>query len=114
MPRLRQHRHDQRRSNTATTTWPDGVITRYLTIGGATIDILNAEWASMRSQVMARTVSAACTGCNSPIGEKTHRDWLAEDERPEVFDSALAALREAAQSHAETCRAMPKPVNDLT
>ncbi|MFH9072697.1 hypothetical protein [Streptomyces alboflavus] len=62
--------------------WPDGVIARYLTVAGATVDLTRrGEHADYR-----------CTGC----GYAGHR-WV---ER---------VAREHAQGHAEKCRALPRP-----
>ncbi|WP_107055243.1 hypothetical protein [Streptomyces sp. NRRL B-1381] len=71
---------------TTQTPWPEHTLARYLTVGGATVDIDELN--------MSR-----CTGCN-------------EDDSDDRFVSRGNPLRRArrwAQSHAETCRAMPKP-----
>jgi len=80
--------------STDTTTWPTGVIARYLTVGGATVDIrpvADTEWDDRHE--------ATCLGC-------TANDWRAHYRTP-VND--LADARRWAQHHAESCRAMPKP-----
>lgn len=74
-----------------TTTWPDGVIARYLTVANATVDVTNQN-------------TSRCTGC----GETDHHDRLVK------LTNSESRARAWAQSHAETCRAMPKPINDLT
>jgi hypothetical protein len=65
-----------------TAPWPDGVIARYLTVAGATVDVRGGgDHASM-----------TCLGCDegyASFGE--HR------------------TRELAQGHAEKCRALPRP-----
>lgn len=68
------------------TAWPEGVIARYLTVSGATVD-LRAE----RSDG-AYIDSGDCTGCGF------HIDW-----------GPLKYARQKAQAHAETCRALPRP-----
>jgi hypothetical protein len=80
----------------ANTTWPDGVVARYLTVGGATVDIRpthNPEWDDRHE--------ATCTGCAA-------NDWQPYLNSP-LND--LARARTWAQAHAETCRAMPAPTN---
>lgn len=96
----------------AATAWPEGVIARYLTVGGATVDVEDTGISpTMQGAVLDRSVSAACIGCVSSVGETTQRRWLEELPwpEPEVFDSALRELREASQAHAETCRAELNP-----
>lgn len=65
------------------TTWPAGVIGRYLTAGGATVDLRatddNSHWYD-------------CAGCG-------HR-WTHPSE---------SCIRRNAQAHAEKCRAIPRP-----
>lgn len=64
-------------------TWPDGVTARYLTVGGATVDLTGT----------GERTYVRCTGCGFGKGL-----WWAEEY-----------ARERAQGHAETCRAMPRP-----
>lgn len=62
--------------------WPEGVIARYLTVAGATVDVRGGE----------HSASMTCLGCgegHASFGERrTH---------------------ELAQGHAEKCRALPRP-----
>lgn len=69
----------------AETEWPEGVTARYLTVGGATVDLTDRT----------NNSSAHCTaaGCNWGKG----MSWSHQ------------TTRDCAQEHAETCRAMPKP-----
>lgn len=77
-------------------TWPDGVTARYLTVGGATVDIT--------AYPSEQATQAKCTGCDSyDTTEWSQGDWSIGSEWAE------ADARQWAQSHAETCRAMPKP-----
>ncbi|WP_030423265.1 hypothetical protein [Streptomyces sp. NRRL F-5065] len=66
--------------------WPEGVIARYRTVGGATVDQIDlgtdTYW---RYEIQ-------CTGC-------PHKDDFMEE----------LSARQAAQAHAETCRALPRP-----
>jgi hypothetical protein len=64
--------------------WPDGVIARYLTVGGATVDLTGSD---------DRTYGQ-CTGCPYTMGGT----WWSED-----------SAHDMAQAHAEKCRAMPRP-----
>lgn len=86
-------------------------IAQYLTVGGATVDIEDTGISpTMQGAVVDRSVSAACTGCVSSVGETTQRRWLMDQPwpEPEMFDAALRELREASQAHAEKCRAIPQ------
>jgi hypothetical protein len=65
--------------------WPEGVIARYLTVGGATVDLTPG----VKDHVAHR-----CTGCGKGSS---------------AFGNFEVNAREYAQSHAEVCRALPKP-----
>lgn len=113
-------------SITAQTAWPEGVVARYLAVGGATVDITTphaerqvgehavvpiGDGLAVRKRpetVFDVTVTARCSGCLDEYAGT----YLG------LFPSALRGLvdshygREArnwAQSHAETCRALPRP-----
>lgn len=64
--------------------WPPGVIARYLTVGGATVDLTSA------GEDRAYRI---CNGCGDGKGIWWHEK----------------TTREYAQKHAEKCRALPKP-----
>lgn len=68
-----------------TQPWPVGVIGRYLTIVGATVDVKRAA--------DGEGATSKCTGC----GEYE-------------FPNTPSYIREQAQAHAERCRALPVPV----
>lgn len=71
---------------TQTTSWPENVTARFLTIGGATVDLLAADkW---------NPAQALCLGCGT-----SNRDGGPGSIDPKRW----------AQTHAETCRAIPKP-----
>ncbi|MGW4703248.1 hypothetical protein [Streptomyces sp. NPDC004285] len=72
------------------TTWPEGVIARYLTVGGATVDITSNGRPHWFCTACPGTSCGAYTG---PFGT------------PFTLDQ----IHEQAQAHAEKCRAMPKP-----
>ncbi|MFE9398639.1 hypothetical protein [Streptomyces flavidovirens] len=66
--------------------WPEGLTARYLTVGGSTVGVWDAdEWSPVR---------ALCSGCIA-----SNRDGGPGSSDPHRW----------AQSHAETCRAMPRP-----
>ncbi|MEU8199512.1 hypothetical protein AB0C10_37585 [Microbispora amethystogenes] len=75
-------------------TWPEGVIARYLTVGGATVDIREEKDDCDEDD---RFYVAACTGCTDKCWN-SRSDW-----------NLSYQVRPWAQSHAEKCRAMPKP-----
>lgn len=66
--------------------WPNGVIARYLTVGGATVDIDDRN-------------SSQCTGC----------DQTDENDRWVSRTNSTSRARTWAQAHAEKCRALPRP-----
>ncbi|MET7715274.1 hypothetical protein [Streptomyces sp. NPDC005407] len=75
-------------SQTAT-TWPTDVLYRFLTIVGATVDVVPQP-----SDALPDRHAAICRGCDATypnaIGVSHHlKDW--------------------AQTHSQTCRAMPRP-----
>lgn len=86
----------------SSTTWPTGVIARYLTVGGATVDITD--------DTKNGWVSARCLGCL--WADRRLTDCMYDDtveQTAEHIAKVLPALRRLSQSHAETCRAMPAP-----
>jgi hypothetical protein len=96
----------------STTAWPEGVIARYLTVGGATVDI-RAELAFDQDGDTECDYAAQCTGCHAVerasdgarVGDqdKIRREFLA------LAHPRGRGVRRWAQAHAEKCRAMPKP-----
>lgn len=82
------------------TTWPEGVVARYLTVGGATVEVKNPH-----AEV---TGVATCGGCH-------------DNETFEIvpYNCAGGGVHAAksnaeyacgwAQAHAAICRAMPRP-----
>lgn len=85
------------------TTWPAGVIGRYLTVGGASVDITHDNPAPDAEPSLT---TAHCTGC----GRHMDHYWSTHVGR---YDNgrtgAERAAREWAQTHAGHCRALPKP-----
>ncbi|NUL05349.1 hypothetical protein HRW07_19350 [Streptomyces lunaelactis] len=75
--------------------WPEGVIARYLAVAGATVDVYDN----------GTELRAICTGC--PAAEDVHR--VAEITEDWVRRRVVIKTQEWAQTHAATCRAMPRP-----
>lgn len=79
--------------------WPEGVIARYLTVGGATVD-LRHDYTGVADSV--------CSGCTT-----THRSngytGLPNPTVEQQDAAAIGAGRQWSQEHAERCRAMPRP-----
>ncbi|HEY9410773.1 MAG TPA: hypothetical protein VIP77_14430 [Jiangellaceae bacterium] len=99
---------------TATTDWPNGVIARYLTTTGATVDLTHDNRTYPTPDGIGENrnhTTAACSGCPA-VEEFSH--WrivkrMTFDDK--VFDPEAADrdARDWAQAHAEKCRAMPRP-----
>lgn len=90
--------------------WPEGVVARYLTVGGATADVLDktSPWESGTG----RNLGAACTGELCAWTSHGPEFWFDAGETPMSntnYRNAVDRLREAAQAHAEKCRALPRP-----
>ncbi|WP_141704160.1 hypothetical protein [Planobispora rosea] len=95
------------------TAWPEGVIARYLTVGGATVDV--SEMSSYYDRTDPTSSVAICLGCDKrEVIEWTQSLWsYSENDYVEVTDEggeySTPKVREWAQAHAEKCRSMPKP-----
>jgi hypothetical protein len=85
-----------------TEPWEPGVVARYLTVAGATVDITYTSHRGL--------LTATCNGC----GDIEHTDtggWLSDPPEKEDarVEKALPESRLLAQTHAEKCRALPRP-----
>jgi len=80
------------------TPWPDGAIARYATVGGATVDVHATD---------TSTHTTTCTGCTRHEFHQNLARWVDSVAVERTLDDA----RRWAQTHAETCRAMPRPAN---
>lgn len=91
------------------TTWPEGVTARYLTVGGATVDL--TYLLNMLTPPEPFATLASCTGC--PASKEISHWRLVRgtfsDREERAPDAADEQAREWAQAHAEVCRALPKP-----
>lgn len=97
------------------TPWPEGVIGRYVTVGGSTVDITQRRgYTPIAEPTYAR---ATCIGCDAHQDEDFLPDYEGNGQPEIAYAKVTEADREAAakcvgvwaQRHAETCRAMPKP-----
>ena len=100
-------------TSTQNTTWPEGVIARYLTVGGATVDVIDDATDNRPAyNSTTHTARGVCTGELCPetfaYGKYTYDPDIYPME-DEDFRRCVARVGEWAQSHAEKCRAMPKP-----
>jgi hypothetical protein len=96
-----------------TSAWPEGVIARYLTVGGAIVDITTQP-----GEDAATATAGTCSGC----GAVEIIDWIRPawssyanqyvEELDEGGEHATPKVRGWAQAHAEKCRAMPRPGGD--
>jgi hypothetical protein len=90
------------------TAWPEGVITRYLTVGGATVDITQRPRQIDSGQLLDGI--ATCLGCGArKVVDRVPEDCWGGPEHALTANTDEA--RRWAQTHADTCRAMPKPTN---
>jgi O-succinylbenzoate synthase len=88
----------------STEPWPEGVIARYLTVGGATVDLTDD---SARDYIVA-----TCTGERCGWQERTGLGGYIYDTPEQTQARVEAWLPESqreAQAHAEKCRALPRP-----
>ncbi|MCX5145119.1 hypothetical protein [Streptomyces sp. NBC_00338] len=100
-------------TQTETTAWPEGVIARYLTVGGATVDITHGEIVREKGDEYSSPVgdlmlAARCSGCGD--GDEKTFEGLYLLRLGAVLKTGYGEdVREWAQDHAETCRALPNP-----
>lgn len=94
--------------------WPENVIARYLTVGGATVDLF--EESGYYVPTPPTQTRAHCNGCGTEQTEEWGFNIGAHEygrEQPAEFDAngqyATPRVHQWAQPHAETCRAIPKP-----
>ncbi|MGY1579770.1 hypothetical protein [Streptomyces sp. MN13] len=97
-----------------TTAWPAGVVARYLTVGGATVDLTRGNRTYPTDDGIGENrnhTTATCTGCLATEEfshwrtiRGTYSSWEKHD--PGAADQKA---REWAQQHAEKCRALPRP-----
>lgn len=90
--------------STQPAAWPEGVIARYLTAAGATVDLTyNDATADIRAE---------CGGELCHWSDHTNTEGRFDDtpeKAKERFDEWLPIAQRHAQEHAEKCRALPRP-----
>jgi len=95
-----------------TDTWPEGVLYRFQTVGGATVDLHAHRFATQYTNQGRPFASNEwrevdgymwlCRGCDtSSFDDFTYHGGYLPGEKREARDHA--------QAHAERCRAMPRP-----
>ncbi|MFE6848973.1 hypothetical protein [Streptomyces sp. NPDC057686] len=96
--------------------WAEDVIARYLTVGGATVDLAIARHPHHLDGAIVgerNSTRAACTGCDAAEEfphHRVHRGVCAQWEKHEP-QAADEEARGWARSHAETtCRTRPTEV----
>ena len=95
------------------TAWPEGVIARYVTVAGATVELTTRLTLPPSPEPFATL--AACTACPNRKEFSHYRThypaggFLSEAIEEHVADAAENSAREWAQAHAERCRAMTRP-----
>lgn len=102
-------------ANQTATRWPEHVIGRCVTAGGATVDIVDDVSIDrpLRNDEFHR-LSATCTGATCTWGDDfdartTHHAWKVGQEPDSYYLQRLADLRTRAERHAKKCPWMPKP-----
>ena len=81
---------------TESTAWPKGVVARYLTVAGATVDLTEKP----------DEILCVCHGCPD---EQRHFSFDPMCEGLRMVSFATSEATSWAQSHAEKCRALPRP-----
>lgn len=86
------------------TAWPEGTIARYLTVGGATVDVTHDNRYLVDTE--PNLSIARCGGCAASHDEQWGEYAYSHNNGSRGADAEVGKW---AQGHAETCRAMPKP-----
>ncbi|MFE3031548.1 hypothetical protein ACFXKY_07855 [Streptomyces canus] len=96
----------QARQQAEAAAWPEGVIARYLTVAGATVDIRH-DMALIHDTEPNLTI-ASCNGegCTATHFEKWGPYAFRTDNGSKAADQEVGKW---AQAHAEKCRALPRP-----
>jgi len=103
-------------------TWPEGVIARYLTAAGValadpalavdiTVDAvpsLHPQTYEVQPGLLDMSGRITCSGCGTTAETYGGNEYY-EANREDMTRFLADRSRPAAQSHAETCRAMPRP-----
>lgn len=87
------------------TDWPEGVIARYLTVGGALVDVSHDMHLIVDTEPNLSLARCGGEGCKA----SHHERW--RDYSYRTDNGSRGADQEAgkwAQAHAEKCRALPR------
>ncbi|WP_242892533.1 hypothetical protein [Actinomadura litoris] len=76
--------------------WPEGVIGRYTTVGGSTVDLMHTR----------KGIAAVCCGCPDAEFEG---EFDSTYSKGRAVRRATRAAQDWAQEHAASCRAVPRP-----
>ncbi|CAM5250243.1 hypothetical protein SGLAM104S_01611 [Streptomyces glaucescens] len=97
--------------------WPEGVLARFITVGGATVDLLTHTFRTRYTGQGRPYVSDegrevdgftwACLGCGA-TSATNGRNYIRFDYG-RYLPTEDGEAREDAQTHAERCRALPRP-----
>jgi len=88
------------------TDWPEGVIARYLTVGGALVDVSHDMHLIVDTEPNLSIARCGGEGCKA----SHHEQWRYYSYRTDNGSrGADAEAGKWAQTHAETCRALPRP-----
>lgn len=108
MPQSTSTPHPQ--PSPAAEPWPEGVIARYLTVGGATVDLTRTRDPQDEDACEWDETRAACTGCtNASVERWDTRPYIQLISTEHAEQRATQLTRAWAQAHAEKCRALPSP-----
>ena len=101
---------EQPNTTSAAQPWPEGVIARYLTVGGATVDLTRSNDPKDDDASQWDVTRSTCNGCGTTDAEAWNtRPYTQLITITQAEKIATAETRKWAQRHAEKCRAMPKP-----
>lgn len=93
-------------STDQTAAWPEGVVARYLTVAGATVDLRHDMALIVDTGPNLTIASCGGEGCVAVYTEKWGPHSFRTDNGSRGADQEA---RQWAQAHAETCRALPRP-----
>ena len=89
-----------------TEPWPDGVIARYLTVAGATVDISHDMHLLADTEPNLSIARCGGAGCEASHHELWTNYGYREDNGSKGADKEVGKW---AQAHASECRALPRP-----
>lgn len=96
----------QAQPSPATESWPEGVVARYLTVGGALIDIRHDMHLIQDTQPNLTLAECGGEGCHERHTERWSQYAYRNNNGSKSADAVVSGW---AQAHAEKCRALPRP-----